>query len=548
MRKFLLLFSLLLMVIIGCNMMGDSTGPVMDTSNLQSQDFEIDTERDTIIMASNGTVLRIPAGTLVAANGKRATLEVKEALTIADMILGGLTTMAGDEALASGGMLFVNGKEGSQLKGKIEISLPSTHISSKMQLYKGVETSERKVDWQNPQPLPQSAASATIAAIDEGRIAFAQKCASCHAIGKDGKAPNLAHFPRRFPQEGEWIYYQHYGSVTNNDMNRGHFLDHYYGPALYKCNLQSQYSTVGPEYNSKGDATDPVIGLVFKYIQTESDRLNLPLPKQEILMDCIDSCKIYLRKKLALESAVTKSKGEIENLISENGPLVVEKRSFDVPPVVVQNNPQFIQGLVSVQNPTSTYYQFNIESFGWYNIDMLYKDLDQLTESNLRVKLVDGNDDFSIYLIIPSHKILQPAGHLKAEGEYGFYDQNGNLPLPANTTAFILAVQDGKDNPRYSLQRLDIGETGINEYVELTTREVTKEGFNNLMTNLAWENLKISVSNAKNADSIRTREKELDKLEIDLKELEKIKPAGCNCDCLDTPTRPGSYEAADTTR
>src|SRR5690606_840389 len=130
-----------------------------------------------------------------------------------------------------------------------------------------------------------------------------------------------------------------------------------------------------------------------------------------------------------------------------------EERLFEFP-VVFDNNPVNDRELVSIQNPATTYYQFNIESFGWYNIDMMYKDLDYMKESKLRVRLKSDDKSFAVYLIIPAYNVLQQAGALKTDGEYGFFDRDGSLPLPANTTAWLLAVQDGKKDPLYALHRL----------------------------------------------------------------------------------------------
>lgn len=528
MRKFLLAFLVVSMIVFGCNLLGDDQSGFTYTSNINSQEFEIDTERDTLLMAANGTVLRIAAGTLMAASGTKAQIVVKEALSIGDMVRGGLTTTAGTTALASGGMIFIDGKDGTQLQGKIEVSLPSTHISSKMQLYKGVEDSDGKVDWQNPLPLPETAASETIRAIDMGRDAFIQKCGTCHGIGKDGTGPDLAHFSRRFSlgSEGVHIYYDHY-----LDAFKSSDADHHYAFLVYRCNLHRMFGSLGTPIRPTSKEESDTLLAIYKYIQTESDRLNLPLPWQSKLSDCADSCAVYKSKMRIAQAARTMKEEELKSLLEYQVPLLVEERSFELP-VVFNNNPGNLQDLVSLQNPTTTYYQFSIESFGWYNIDMLYNELDNLTESKLRVRLANGENSFAVYLIIPEYNVLQQAGSLKTAGEYGFYDRDGSLPLPANTTAWLLAVQDGKDDPLYALQRLDIGENGIDETVELVTKSISKAAFNQLMKDRSWDGLNIRVDDAPYADSIRARTEELKKLEFSVSEIEKLKPVGCDCECL----------------
>lgn len=531
MRKSLLAFLVVLAIVFGCNLLEDEQPGFMNPSELASQDFEIDTERDTLLMAANGTVLRIPAGTLQASSGTKAQLQIKEALSIGDMIRGGLTTTAGNDALASGGMIFIDGKNGTILKGKIEVSLPSSHISSKMELYKGVEDPDGRVDWQNPQALPETAASETIRAIEMGRDAYMQRCASCHKIGKEGSGPDLAHLSKRFSldQEGEYIYYQHFMDALKQTDS-----EHFYAFQVYRCNLQATFGSIGKSFLPKSQIEYDTLLAIYKYIQTESDRLNLPMPWQTRLSDCADSCAVYRNQKNIIQAARTMKEEELKSYMDFQEPLLIEERLFEFP-VVFDDNPVNDRELVSIQNPATTYYQFNIESFGWYNIDMMYKDLDYMKESKLRVRLKSDDKSFAVYLIIPAYNVLQQAGALKTDGEYGFFDRDGSLPLPANTTAWLLAVQDGKKDPLYALHRLDIGENGIDETVELVTKTISKAAFNQLMIDLSWDGLNIRVDDTKYADSIRTRIDEIRKLKVSANEIEKLRPVGCDCDCLTAP-------------
>src|SRR5688572_13696938 len=96
------------------------------TDSLPPQQFSINTDRDTTLQTSNGALLKIPKGAIVSENGSTVTLEIKEAYSMEQMIKGGLTTSANGEPLSSGGMIYINGVAGQQLKIKqaIKVALP----------------------------------------------------------------------------------------------------------------------------------------------------------------------------------------------------------------------------------------------------------------------------------------------------------------------------------------------------------------------------------------------------------------------------------------
>lgn len=86
----------LLFLLASCNSLPPL--PAMLTpSKLPSQLLEINTERDTTLTLTSGTIITIPADALKAANGKIAQLEVKEALTIEQMLVAGLRTKSNND-------------------------------------------------------------------------------------------------------------------------------------------------------------------------------------------------------------------------------------------------------------------------------------------------------------------------------------------------------------------------------------------------------------------------------------------------------------------
>ncbi|WP_291721336.1 c-type cytochrome [Bernardetia sp.] len=127
------------------------------------QEFIINTEKDTVIFGKSGTLLAIEAGTFTDENEKilkgNLTLKLKEALSLSEMLEHKLTTQTTDgQVLQSGGMIELTAK--TDKKGKINISkpihaeIPTLKKDGNMAIYKGVQSSENTpVRWKKEKEL-----------------------------------------------------------------------------------------------------------------------------------------------------------------------------------------------------------------------------------------------------------------------------------------------------------------------------------------------------------------------------------------------------------
>lgn len=129
---------------------------------LPSQLFEVDGGKDTVIQTEGGIIMTILANTFLDEDGHpvkgNIDLEVKEALDPLSIMKAGLTTMSGDQLLESGGMFYVNGRQG---KTSLQIDpnqgiytqVPTDRKDANMQLYDGKRLADGRIDWVNPKPL-----------------------------------------------------------------------------------------------------------------------------------------------------------------------------------------------------------------------------------------------------------------------------------------------------------------------------------------------------------------------------------------------------------
>lgn len=111
------------------------------------QEFYIQTNRDTTLIAKEGTRLVIPANIFATQKGPVKGLVriiIREYIKYEDIIANKLSTISNGEQLVTGGMLHISaqqdGKEVTIAQQKsITVSIPSSHFDNRMKLFTGVE-------------------------------------------------------------------------------------------------------------------------------------------------------------------------------------------------------------------------------------------------------------------------------------------------------------------------------------------------------------------------------------------------------------------------
>lgn len=545
MKKIIFLLCTIAVIIIACQ--SNRSPALAKPGDIAADQYTIDITKDTTLVTKNGALLKIPKGSL-SSSSSSVTLEIKEAYSIEQMVRSGLTTQAGDEPLSSGGMIYINAKKGQDVKimQAIKVALPADYLDPGMQLFKGEETANGTLNWTNPVALPENK---QLTAVESGKLIFQNKCASCHKIGEDFMGPNLAHFPVRIPYgEGNAHYWYH-------DFTYKHIPKRYYGDNYekfyydyehtwsdpYICNLINRFGgkeiDLSSEFNTARDTLQINMFAVYNYIQNESNRLNLPYPSHAYLKDCTDSCDLYKNRIEDLKWQREIAEANKNSLVTENGKLTEEDRKQNnLPPATNQNIPAPISPVnfdeaISPENNEAVYYQFSIETFGWYNIDVLLSTQYGNTESELFVRVVgEYREKMDIFLIIPSTKIYAKGGKADDNTRYAFGFKNGKIFLPQNAKAYIMAVSESSSSVYFALKEFT---TSTQQSLEVEVKAASKEEFNAAIAGLNTDDLKIVVKDTKNADSIRKTKTDLKNIETELQKAESLKPKNCDCDCLE---------------
>ncbi|MEO7310375.1 MAG: cytochrome c [Chitinophagaceae bacterium] len=361
--------------------------------------------------------ITIPAGAFESSN-TRLSLEVKEAFTIDDILQAGLRTTTTDgQPLSSNGMFYINlarGQQGKLVKG-LGIRSPASEYDSSAQLYTGKDNNG-KITWEDPKPVLQNGAQKELAL---GKQLFSNNCASCHKIDKALTGPALLHVTKRLPRK--WLY--DFTRNTNKVIGSGDC----YANSLFKAWNKTAMNQF-PNFDSLEMKN------LYDYIDQESNRLS-PATAGDTLWHMPD-CEKYqnqLDSLLAKKNAFTKIIGSMTNVNRVQPPDSSDMDYGGTIPKVVADNYD------------ATHYQFNIEALGWYNIDILLKDINNYIISTLRLQIKYGyKARVNVFLVIPRKKIFQEGGILSDDSYYGFWGQEGTIPLPQNEAGIVFAIGESE--------------------------------------------------------------------------------------------------------
>jgi hypothetical protein len=135
----------------------------LDKSLIKTQTFQINANRDTILIGSNGTLIKLDKNSFSDCRGNQIngliTIKFKEVLSKQDIILSGLNTTSNGDILETGGMLnlqvFQNQNELCiDDSAKIGFIVSAKKYQENMKLYSGILDEKKKtVNWIDPNPL-----------------------------------------------------------------------------------------------------------------------------------------------------------------------------------------------------------------------------------------------------------------------------------------------------------------------------------------------------------------------------------------------------------
>jgi len=513
---------------------GNNIKPFLNEANLPSQIFTINTQRDTTLLTSNGCIIDIPAQSLEA-DSSNVKLEIKEALHTTDIVLAGLTTMSGQQPLSSGGMIYINAASGYKItiKKQLKILVPTKTYNPGMQVYKGENRSNDKIDWQDPAPLPKDE---TVFKIEKGEAMFKASCANCHKIDADFNGPALFGITYRKPKK--WLYDftrdpegisrtkdtpadttafgLNTGIIGSDSSKEIDYMLNYYSHCL-----KNQWNHV--KMTAFPNLKDNDLDAIYSYIKTESDKR--PDLKTKFGISCCDSCIAFGKairdvemKRADLQNKMQEKDEEFFSLDREV-PVPVTANT-QAPPTTISAPAAPASTKVSPVSVKATFYTINIQAMGWYNIDILMKDYSHCVPSELFVRILGSYKiDVNVVLIIPSLKAFVEGGKLNDEEQYGFDEDNGKINLPQNAQCYVMAFaeSDGK---------IIFGKTSFNtqqkQTIDIALAATTKENMQAQIKAMNLDAVKLEIKEDSTAVKIKS-------LNQQMEELKKLQPKNCSC-------------------
>lgn len=435
--------------------------------------------------------ISIPSGALQSGSAPYARIEVKEAYTITDMLEGRLTTRSGNNILSSGGMFYINAADNNtQIVKPITISIPTPYQQKGMQLYKGEPMADGNINWTDPQPLPAQSLDSNL---QLGKELYTANCQSCHSFTKPRTGPPLAYLDKN--RDWQWLH----KFVANSAKMIGEDRD-WKATCVYYC-YNKTAMTAFP------DISDRELHAIFDYVNYEADNTD---PNYKKL---VDSCELYKNLKQSWR----------EKQISINSQNSTVETSNKTPSYTTIDSTTSATNvkmdLVNSTNNRPLYYEFNIETLGWFNIDILLKNLPGYENSQLTVSVSrQFKKDVSTYLIIPSKKILLDGGLLKNKSNvYCFFTTDGLIPLPQNTEAYVMAIAEKNGQLFYGSTAFT---TSLNQSLEIKLTTTTRDQMIKTIKQLIPDESSNDLSIPKQI------------IDDSLSDIEKLRPKECECDCV----------------
>lgn len=447
-----------LLVLIACKTANEAPS-ALNTSLLTSTIVTVDPGKDTVITTAKGATISIEDGTF----DRPVTLEIKEAYTMADMLLGGLVTESDGQLLQSDGMIYINtaDKQAVKLNKPVKVSIPGSQ--PEMQLFKGEENSAGVVNWTQPAALnivPDTPHA--------GRRLFWQACATCHGITKATVGPPLFGSMERAPDTASF-----YAFIRNNQAVLKS------GNAYYRA-LFDQYLKM--PMNVFPELTNKDIDQLMDYVNwaaknAPNDTMQLPRtvdtagsPQYDYMYMDSNNVPVMENDSLFLQyDTITEIPDSLYTQIMENS---------------------LRQGFTD-QAQSDGAYTFEIKTLGWYNIDAYVQGLKGTELCELKVKLSDAPDqtDINVYLFVPKRKNLS-VGVDYGNRIYHFEKWQNKIPLFPGDRSFILAFGNNKDEFYYGITGFT---TKSQQLITVKLLKTTKEKFLEQVKALKFDGIQFDV-------------------------------------------------------
>jgi cytochrome c2 len=415
------------------------------TGNLKSNIISLFADSAYRLQTPKGAIIRIAAQSFGVSSNSKVELEIKEAYSLDDIVLAGLTTESNGRPLKSAGMIYINATANGksvELVKPIKIAIPTAIYDDRMQLFRGELREDSSVNWVDPQPLDTGITAKNLA---KGLALFKANCASCHKPAKDFTGPMLARCRAREPNP-EWAY-----AFTNN-VNQMLETDQ------YAKNMLKRYGSKMTRFNLQKED----IKAILDYCDNEA--LSDPFAIAEPLPGAAAPDSPVAKKPCGYDTVYYQKEDTSITIMPDNITSTPEPASTgtDTVQTKVENEPQPNTAKPAPldftdEGITEGMYDISINAFGWYNLDVFVNAYPNAAKVELNVQLqMQFETEMNVFLFCPGKKLLTAATKKNAKEFLFEEDGNGTIPLFLGDKAVILAFGSVADKMWYGTASFNI--------------------------------------------------------------------------------------------
>lgn len=126
--------------------------PLIDNSDLAPQNFKIDNTKDTVLIGTKGTIIRLEANTFKSGSSN-LDIELIEAPEVSDMVLLNTQTVSNDKLLKTAGVIYLQASDENGIveivEGKnVEIKIQAKEINQNMTAFVGNFDENGIMNWE----------------------------------------------------------------------------------------------------------------------------------------------------------------------------------------------------------------------------------------------------------------------------------------------------------------------------------------------------------------------------------------------------------------
>jgi mono/diheme cytochrome c family protein len=428
---------------------------VLSPANLKSYYVNINVDSGYILKTPNGARIKILPNSFTAPSNTKVNIEIKEAFSIQQMLLAGLSTQSNGKPLRSAGMLYFRATVANNeitFNKPVQIIIPAKVYDNSMQVYSGITNEDSTINWIQPTAVDTSVAMDNLL---RGKQLFLQKCVSCHLPSRRLIGPPLAGVRERAPYP-DWPYQfvNNASELIRRDPYAKKIYDEY----------QKIQMTAFPELSKS------TIKAILAYCDNEA-HLDPDLKPEPVVADCGYDTLYYAALKDNVEVATFREDStEDTSMIDE---VAIDSPFSNSPSASNEKEDEFAKKGFKYITPPDGMYQFNIEQSGWFNIDVLFEDpAASKVQLFAKVQTKQKNDPI-IYLCIPKRKILMQANR-QNNGlvVFDYSDIEGYLPLVIGDEAYVLGITSIEDKIYFDIKKFKIEPK---QTISLNFSESTKE-------------------------------------------------------------------------